>query len=218
MDGKGVRRTGFQLALFSLLALVGSGVGSLAFSAVGSLAFSETARAAGIEISGMAAYSSANLGGGYSTLSRRYTATVDLKFTQVSAIEFEYTNSYSEYTSQNYLSGLVSTPIKEQEIYKDNIFSLNWVQNLVSTKWIIQPYFIIGGGRMNRHFTDSYPDVPYSQSVSQNVFTGTGGAGLRLFLTRSMAIKIEAKTYVPNFQFSKWKDNEMISAGLSWAF
>ncbi len=48
--------------------------------------------------------------------------------------------------------------------------------------------------------------------------SGTGGVGLRLFLTKSLAFKAEMKTYVPNFQFSKWKENQMTSFGLSWMF
>jgi hypothetical protein len=41
---------------------------------------------------------------------------------------------------------------------------------------------------------------------------------LRLFLTKNMAIKSEFKTYVPNFHYKQWKENQNTSFGLSWLF
>lgn len=200
MDGKAARFSGCALALITSLFAAGP------------------ASAAVVEISGMAAYSSADLGDGYTSLQRRYTASIDFKFTAVSALEFEYTDSLTENSFPSDLDGSLTTPIKENATYKDRIYSVNWVQNLVSSKWILQPYVIIGGGRLNRRYTVEFPSVGFKQELTQNVVTGTGGAGLRLFLTRSMALKGELKTYVPNFQFAKWKSNEMLSAGLSWTF
>ena len=173
--------------------------------------------AAQVEISGLVSYNNADFGGGFTSLERRYTGTVDFKFTPVSALEFEYTQSFSQYTSPN-TDGLVSFSTRQITSYDDTIYSVNWVQNLVSSKWLLQPYFVIGGGRLVRRYSQAYPDLGVTETISENVFTGTGGLGLRLFLTRSMAIKGEAKTYVPNFQFSKWKQNEALSVGLSWTF
>ena len=181
------------------------------------LALAPRAQGAVVELSAMVAYSTSKFNTDYPSVSRRYTGSFDLKFTPVSAIEFEYTDELSEYSFPSDL-GMLAKPTKEQESYKDTIFSINWVQTLVSSKWILQPYFVIGGGRMTRKVTMSLPEFGYGQTTTQNVFTGTGGVGLRLFLTKSMAIKGELKTYVPNFQFAKWKDNQALSAGLSWAF
>jgi hypothetical protein len=176
------------------------------------------ASAAVIELSGMVALSSSNLGEGYTTKQRRYTGSIDFKFTPVSAIEFEYTDSLTENTFPTDLDGRLAANTRENTSYKDIIFSVNWVQNLVSSKWILQPYVVIGGGRLQRKYTMSLPEFGFEQKLTQNVTTGTGGLGLRIFLTRSMALKSEIKTYVPNFQFGKWKDNQMLSIGLSWAF
>ena len=204
MDGKTVRSAARVSALIVALLCAG--------------ARSPSASAAVVEISGMVAYSTSNFDNSYHSLQRRYTGTMDFKFTAVSALEFEYTDELTQYSYPSDLGGLLTTPTKEVTIYKDTIYSVNWVQNLVSTKWILQPYFIIGAGRMTRRYTVELPDIPFKQETTQNVFTGTGGMGLRLFLTHSMAIKGEFKTYVPNFQFAKWKDNEALSVGLSWAF
>jgi len=181
------------------------------------LAAAPCAGAAVVEISAMAAYSSSKFDTNYTSEMHRYSGTFDLKFTAVSAIEFEYTDETTNYSYPSDL-GLLARATQEQTSYKDTIYSVNWVQNLVSSKFILQPYFVIGGGRMTRKYTMSLPEFGFGQTTTQNVFTGTGGVGLRLFLTRSMAIKGELKSYVPNFQFSKWKDNQALSLGLSWAF
>ena len=171
-----------------------------------------------VEISGMLAYSTSDFDDGYHSLQRRYTAQLDFKFTPVSALEFEYTDSITKISYPTTLGGYLLLPTRQATTYKDKIYSFNWVQNIVPSKWILQPYFVIGGGRMTRVVTVELPDIPYRQESSQNVTTGTGGLGVRLFFTRSMAVKAEAKTYVPNFQFAKWKETQMLSVGVSWTF
>lgn len=174
--------------------------------------------AAQVELSGLVAYSKSNFSDGYQSMQRRYTTTVAFKFTSVSALEFEYTDSTSQASYFTDVGKYLSHLTRQHLTYKDKIYSFNWVQNLVSSKWIIQPYVVIGGGKIRRRYTEAFPEFGYERTVTQSVTTGTGGVGLRLFLTRSMAIKIEAKTYVPSFNFKKWKENQMMSAGLSWVF
>lgn len=204
MDGKTVRIAARALALTATLVCIGG--------------FFRSASAAGVEISGMVAYANSNLGAGYTSLQRRYTGSIDFKFTSVSALEFEYTNSLTQSSFPSDLDGRLTHSTRENTEYRDIIYSVNWVQNLVSSKWIIQPYFVIGGGRMTRYYVVELPEFGVQQKLTQNVTTGTGGLGIRIFLTRNMALKGEVKTYVPNFQFSKWKDSQMLSAGLSWTF
>lgn len=176
------------------------------------------AAAATVEISAMLALTKSEFSDGYKSESRRYTGSIDFKFTAVSAFELEYTDSTTKTSFTTTLGGLLLRPTRQEVTYKDQIYSFNWVQNLVSSKWIIQPYFVIGGGRMVRKVTISLPEVPYSQNTTQNVTQGTGGVGLRIFLTKAMAIKAEARTYVPDFKFDKWKETQMMSVGLSWMF
>lgn len=178
------------------------------------------ARAATVELSGLFAYGKSEFSDGYKSVQKRYTSSIAFKFTAVSAIEFEYTDSTTNVSYYTTVGTLLPTATKEEITYRDRIYSFNWVQNLVSTKWIIQPYVVIGGGRMTRKYTENFPDLtpPYTRTVTQNVTSGTGGAGLRIFLTRSMALKTEVKTYVPSFRFSKWKENQLMSAGISWVF
>ncbi len=182
------------------------------------LSAARDSHAAVIEVSGMIAYSKADFADGYKSMQRRYTSSVNFKFTSVSALEFEYTDSVTKVSYPTNVGTLLPYYTTEAITYKDKIYSFNWVQNLVSSKWILQPYLVVGGGRMTRKYSKEYPEFNLGERVTQNVTTGVGGAGLRLFLTRNMAVKGEVKTYVPDFRFSKWKENQMFSAGLSWLF
>ena len=114
------------------------------------LLFWEKANATTVEISGMIAYSTSDFADGYHSMQRRYTASADFKFTPVSAFEFEYTDSVTNINYTTDLGGYLPKGTKQQTSYKDIIYSFNWVQNLVSTKWILQPYLVVGGGRMNQ--------------------------------------------------------------------
>ncbi|MGE3262626.1 MAG: outer membrane beta-barrel protein [Bacteriovoracia bacterium] len=183
-----------------------------------SLTIPSFAHAAQIELSGLVAYSKSHFNDGYDSMQRRYTASVSFKFTAISALEFEYADSVSKVSYETNVGGALKYNTPVAYTYKDKVYSFNWVQNLVPSKWIIQPYFVLGGGKMQRRAKEEYPEIGYSNTVTQNVTSGTGGGGLRIFLTRNMAIKLEARTYVPNFNFKKWKENQMTSAGLSWLF
>jgi len=176
------------------------------------------ASAAVVEISAMVGYNTAQFNDGYRSVQRRYTGTLGFKFTAVSAIEFEYTDATTIVSYNTQLSNLLARPTRQESTQKDQIYSFNWVQNLVSSKWIIQPYFLLGGGRMTRVYKVGLPEFGFEQVTTQKVTQGTGGVGIRIFLTRSMAIKTELKSYVPNFQFDKWKENQLLSAGVSFAF
>jgi hypothetical protein len=174
--------------------------------------------AANIELSGMVAYGRSSFSDGYNSIQRRYTGSIDFKFTPVSALQVEYTDSTTKISFPVRLSNLFLNPsyVTESTTFRDKIYSFNWVQNLVPMKWLIQPYVIFGGGKMQRNLLREYPELGISDTVTQSVANGTAGVGLRIFLTKNMAIKGEAKTYVPKFQFSKYKENQMFSVGVSW--
>lgn len=176
------------------------------------------AAAATIELSGMVAYGRANFSDGYNSVQRRYTGSIDFKFTPVSALQFEYTDSTTKISYPVNISSILPYPVytTEATTYRDKIYSFNWVQNLVPTKWLVQPYVLLGGGKMKRNLLREYPELGIYQTISQSVSTGTAGVGLRIFLTKNMAVKGEAKTYVPKFQFKKYKENQMFSVGVSW--
>lgn len=176
------------------------------------------ARASVIEISGSAAYGKSDLGDGYKTVQRRYSGSVELKLTQVSGVQFEYSNSWSKYTSRIVVGNLLPYITDQNTFYIDQVYSLNWVQNLVPSNWIMQPYFSVGAGKVDRKIRQEVPDTGSVNEVVQKTKTGTAAVGLRLFFLKNLALKLEMKTYMPDFQVKTWKDNQMTSAGLSWVF
>ncbi|NUM88086.1 MAG: hypothetical protein HUU37_02675 [Bdellovibrionales bacterium] len=175
------------------------------------------ARAAVVELSLMGQWAKTRVES-YSFDQRRYSGSVEFKFSQVSGIQFEYTDSHQEARYRTNVGTLLPYYTDEVITYRDKVYSFNFVQNLVPAKWLIQPYIKFGGGRMDRTYTRSYPEFRLQESVSQRVTTGVGGAGIRIFLLRSLAVKGEFNTYVPDFRFSRWKENEVFSTGVSWLF
>jgi len=180
--------------------------------------FSTTAFSAVIEVSGMMSYGRSRFADGYNSTQRRYTGSLEFKFTPVSSIQFEYTDSTTKVSYLTNVGTLLTYYTTEAITYDDKIYSANWVQNLVPSKWLVQPYFKIGGGKMTRKYSKEYPQFGLKESVTDNSVTGVAGLGLRIFITRSMALKGEFNTYVPNFHFKSWKENQLFSTGVSWVF
>lgn len=174
--------------------------------------------AAIIETSFMANFDRAKFAGNYNTSQRRLTADLDFKFTAVSSIQIEYVDSVSKASYPTNVGTLLPHYTADNVTYQDRVYSVNWVQNLVPSKWVIQPYFKVGGGRMVRKYREELPEFNYVTTASENIVTGVGGLGLRIFLTKNMAIKGEFSTYVPKFHYKSWKDNEQVSYGISWTF
>jgi hypothetical protein len=190
---------------------------SLSFAAIFFAA--APAHAAVVELSALYAYSKSQFDE-YKSEQRRYTGSIEFKFTQVSSIQLEYTDSYSENTGLTTIGSMVLERTPLLTTYRDKIYGVNWVQNLVPAKWIVQPYFVVGGGKVFRKASQTRPLVANDPTItdSQNSTTGTLGLGLRIFLLQNMALKTEFKSYVPDFKIKKWKDNQMLSVGLSWLF
>lgn len=176
----------------------------------------DTARAGVIETSVMGSYSRSRPAAGYDSLKRSYSGSIDLKFTAVSAIQFEYSDTYARGTYPTNLGNLLSYDVTATSSADDQIYSVNWVQNLVPSKLMIQPYFKFGVGRWLHK--EWFEVLGLVQSGSQHYVSGVAGLGLRIFLTRNMALKGEFVTYVPDVRFSKWKENQNFSSGISWAF
>lgn len=178
---------------------------------------SAPARAAVVELSATGAYSKAKFDD-YDTTQRRYTGSIDFKFTSVSALQFEYTDSQTKANSLVDAGIIDPNYITKAETYRDKIYSFNWVQNLVPSSWILQPYFVVGGGKIRRYRSIEYPALKLKYEARQSETTGVGGVGVRLFFLKNLALKGELKTYVPKFRYSQWRDNQMMSVGFSWLF
>lgn len=183
-----------------------------------SLSTATSAMAGAIELSGMISYGRSNLGDGASSRQNRYTAEVAWRFTKVSAFELAYSTSRTKITQPVNLNSVIFTTVNQTTIYDDEVYSASWVQNLVPSSFIIQPYAKLGGGRLIRKQRAEYSALFAAQELTQKSVTGVAGLGLRIFLTRNMALKGEFVTYVPKFRFKEWQDSQNFSGGLSWMF
>lgn len=184
----------------------------------GFLLIATPAEAALIELSALFSYGRARYSDGYSSDQWRYSGSIDFRFTPVSALQFEYINTTTKVSYPVNVGVIIPQNTLQASRYEDKVYSFNWVQNLVPAKWLIQPYIKVGGGRMERVQTIEFPQYGLRQTETLKVVTGVGGVGLRIFLTKSMALKGEFASYVPDFKFKEWRDNQLFSTGLSWLF
>lgn len=183
--------------------------------------FTSTANARpAVEISSMFSYGKSELGGGAFTQQTRYSFSFALRFTKVSAIEVSYLRSKTKNFSPDVLDSLVSDVIDQTLTYDDTVYSANWVQNILPSKWILQPYLKVGAGRLIRKQRVDYTGILSGESKEtiQESVTGVVGAGVRLFLLKNMALKGEFISYMPKFRLSTWKDSQLFTAGFSWLF
>lgn len=176
------------------------------------------AQAGQLELGGTIAYGKSNLGQGASSRTNRYTAELAWRFTRVSAIELSYMRGRTKFSQTVQLDSIVMSSINQSVTMDDYVISASWVQNFVPADFIIQPYFKIGGGRMVRKQRVVYSAIWTPQEVNQKTETGVLGLGLRIFLTKRMALKGEFVSYMPRFHLSEWQDSQLFSAGLQWIF
>lgn len=173
-----------------------------------------------VEISSMFSYGKSDLGNGAFSRQNRYSFSVGLRFTQVSAIEVSYLTSRIKNFTPSILETFVAGSVDQTVTYDDQVYSASWVQNFVSSKFMVQPYFKVGAGRFIRKQKVSYTGVlaDDGSEIVQESVTGVAGLGLRIFLLKNMALKGELVSYMPKFRLSTWKDSQLFTAGLSWLF
>ena len=105
----------------------------------------------------------------------------------------------------------------EDTTFHDQIFSLDWVQSLASKNSWIQPYVKLGIGQLDQDASGSYAGGLTPPAVYDS-WTVVAGAGLRIFIVRSFALKAEGTTYLTGGNISTWQDNFAVSGGVSLYF
>lgn len=135
---------------------------------------------------------------------RRYTASLGYHFTSLSGIELSYQNITERTLITSY----------QDTTFKDQVYSLSWVQALLEKQHRFQPFFKIGIGQLNRDAVGEYAGggVPPAQVDS---VTAVGAVGLRAFFSQQFALRMEATTYLTGGSVRTWKDNIAINLGVS---
>lgn len=137
---------------------------------------------------------------------RRWGGTLGYKFNSVSGLEF----GAQDVVDRTKIVGY------EDTVFHDEVYSLNWVQNLFTFAWL-QPYFKVGAGQLNREATGEYANGA-SPNPRTDSLTVVLGLGSRLYLSRSFAIRVEATSYLTGGSIRTYSDNVGFTVGGSVAF
>lgn len=166
------------------------------------------AQAAGLwEVSFGFSFSRKNYSASDFNWTRRWGASIGYMFLNRSEIELAYQNVVDRRFIKDY----------EDTTSYDQVYSVNWVQNIFSKESAVQPYFKAGVGQINRKNTGSYANG-YAPPREVDAVTVVLGAGLRIFLTRGLALRAEATSYLTGGKVSSWQDNISTTVGASLYF
>jgi len=164
-----------------------------------------TAKADQIEISAGFSFSRSNYSEGNYSWTRRYGGTVGYKFSSVSSIEFSAQETFDRTKILGY----------EDTVFIDKVYSINWIQNLFTLS-AVQPYFKIGAGQLNREASGTYSNGA-SPNPQTDSLTAVLGLGVRIYVTRNLAVRSEVTSYLTGGSIRTYKDNVGMTIGLSTA-
>ena len=168
---------------------------------------SEVARADYWELSGGLNYNKSTYSGGSYSWNRRLGASIGYNFTDSSTLEIAYQKSYE----RDHYEGF------EDSTFDDQVYSLNFVYNLLGKNASIQPYVKVGIGQLFRN-SSVYDSVGRAQVNQLNQLTGVLGAGLKFYITKTFAIRAEATSYLSGAKIATWKDNFGATFGVSFYY
>jgi hypothetical protein len=176
---------------------------ALGMGAMAAVAAPSEAQASNFELSGGFSFNRSNYSEGNFSWTRRYGGTVGYRIAPMSTIEL----SVQEVVDRTRITGY------EDTVFTDNIYSVNWVQNLF-TLAAIQPYFKVGAGQLNREATGTYANGSGPNPRTDSI-TGVLGLGSRIYITRSFAIRAELTSYLTGGSIRTYQDNVGFTLGAS---
>jgi len=137
---------------------------------------------------------------------RRWGASVSYEFFARSEIEFSFQDVIDRTMIVNY----------EDTVFHDRIYSLSWIQSLLPRSVPVQPYLKAGVAQLNRDADGTYAGGA-SPNPRVDAVTGVLGGGLRIYLTRTFAIRTEIISYLTGGEINTWQDNVAASVGVSYS-
>jgi len=166
---------------------------------------SNDAHAGFFELSGSFSFSHSGYADQGYSWSRRWNVTFGYYFFTSSEIELSVQDAF-------YRTKLTDV---EDTTFHDKIYSIDWVQSILPRHYIVQPYFKLGLGELNRNAGGSDMGlVP----TSYNQFTTIVGAGTRISIIRELSLKFEGITYLTNGDLSTWQQNFALQSGIAIFF
>ncbi|MEO5969050.1 MAG: hypothetical protein ABIQ95_03915 [Bdellovibrionia bacterium] len=160
-----------------------------------------------IELSGSFAFSSSNYGATGYRWKRSWEASVGYYLSDLTEIQI----SAEDIVDRTMLGNI------EDTTFHDQIFSLEFVQSLLSKRFGFQPFVKAGVGQLLREGTGTYAGgVP--PPFLMGSLTGILGGGLRIFINQQFSLKSEVTSYLRNGSISTWQDNFAVHFGFSYYF
>lgn len=184
-----------RLSIAMMIALVANAIGMLA------------SQAGGLEISGTGMYSKTKYSSTDYNKNTRVIASIGYTFFTFSEIELSYQKS----TDRTFIADYQDITLR------DEVYSANWLQNLLPPSSPLQPYVKGGVGRLHRRITGSYYNTP-APDRDINQLTVVLGGGVKIFLTRALALRGEATSYLQGGRIRTWKDNVSATVGITLRF
>jgi hypothetical protein len=169
--------------------------------------YSEFSQAGLMELSGSFSFSQSTYGSGNFQWTRRWGASLGYYFFSVSELEF----AVQDVLYRTKIDGV------EDTTFHDQIYSVDWVQSLASKNAWFQPFFKFGIGQLNRQASGTYFGGAAPPAIYDSL-TAVLGAGLRIFVFKIFAIRVDGTTYLTGGLLSSWRDNFAINAGASIYF
>lgn len=151
-------------------------------------------------------FNQSNYSGSNYSWTRRWSASVGYYFTERSGIEI----SFQDVVDRTKIDGYGDTT------FHDRVYSANWVQAITGKTSPLQPYFKVGLGQLDREATGSYINGSPNPLVLS--LTGVVAVGLRIYVTRSFALRVEGTSYLTGGDISTWQDNVGLNFGSSFYF
>jgi hypothetical protein len=149
-------------------------------------------------------YSKSTYTGQSYTWNRRLGASVGYNFSDSSTIELAYQKSFE----RDHYEGF------EDSFYDDQVYSVNLVWNILGRGARIQPYAKVGIGELNR-VAAVYDSIGRSQIENLDQVTGVIGVGVKFFVTKTIALRLEGTSYLANGRIKTWQDNFGATFGVS---
>jgi hypothetical protein len=165
------------------------------------------ARADYWELSSGFNYTKSTYSAGSYSWNRRLGGSVGYNFSDSSTVEFAYQNNFE----RDHYEGF------EDSFYRDQVYSVNFVWNILGRNAPIQPYLKVGVGQLNRD-SSIYDTVGRSQVEHLDQVTAVLGAGLKLYLTKVFALRVEGTSYLSGARIASWKDNFGATFGISFYY
>jgi hypothetical protein len=175
---------------------------ALSFAATTTPVFAGT-----FEFSGGLSYSKSTFSDDSYEWNRRWGLSVGYYFFTVSEVEL----SFQDVTTRTKITGYQDTP------FHDQIFSINWVQTCAPKDFPVQPYLKLGVGQLNRDAQGSYAGGA-APPLGLGQITVVLGVGLRVSITKHVALRGEGTSYLVGGSLKSWADNFGLTFGASFYY